>query len=43
MKEQFDRLYDDKELQTKIVNNCKSIISEFEPIKFALRWRKVIK
>lgn len=42
MKEKFEYLLNDKDLQTKIVANCKSIISKFEPEKFAKRWRKII-
>jgi glycosyltransferase involved in cell wall biosynthesis len=43
MKEKFDLLFNDKELQNTIVHNCRQIIAEFEPTKFSKRWRKIIK
>lgn len=42
MKEKLEMLVADRTLQNKIVNDCQSIISDFTPEKFALRWNKVI-
>lgn len=43
MKEKLEHLVADKELQKKIVDDCQLIISEFTPMKFAQRWKKVVK
>ena len=42
LKEKFDYLFNNKDLQLKIVKDCKHIISEFEPEKFSKRWKKKI-
>ena len=42
MKEKLEYLVSDKDLQRRIVEKCKPIISEFTPQKFAYRWNRVI-
>jgi len=42
MKQKLELLISDKKLQKKIIKDCKSIIAEFTPEKFAKRWEKCL-
>ena len=42
MSSQLERLFADKQLQKKIVNQSKPLIAPFTPSNFAKRWRKLI-
>lgn len=42
-RDKLTRIMEDKELQKKVVRECKLKITEFTPHKFANRWKKAIK